>query len=536
MDDDKSVTANFAIKTCSLTVTANNGSVTKSPSASSYDCGTVVSLTANPNTGWHFVRWEGDASGTATSASVTMSADRSVTAIFEEDIPDTYTLTKTVSPSSGGAISASPDKSVYTDGESVTLTANPEACYDFTGWSGACSGTSLTCTLSMNADKSVTANFAVKTHSVSITANNGTVTKSPNQSSYDCGTTVLLTAEPDDCYDFIGWSGACSGTNSTCSLTTDADKSVIANFAVRTYSLNITALNGSVTKSPNQSTYNCGTGVTLTANPNTGYHFVRWEGDTSGTASTATLDMSDDRNVTAIFEEDAPNTFTLTKNLSPSSGGTISTSPDQSVYEDGESVTLSAEPADCHEFTGWSGACSGTSPTCTLTMDADKSATANFAIKTYSLDITAENGSVTKNPSASVYDCGTSVSLTAVPNPGYEFDHWEGDIAGSQTDETLAMNQDRSVTAIFISADTAVSFRVWADKNGSRNYDTGEAVDGAEVWVNTESTARGLTDSQGIIRLDDIQDTDKIYAQKTFLIITDLGEASFCIDKTANPL
>ncbi|MDM8522993.1 DUF1566 domain-containing protein [Desulfococcaceae bacterium HSG8] len=301
MDSDKSVTANFAIKTYSLTVTASKGSVTKSPSASSYDCGTAVSLTANPNTGWHFVRWEGDVSGTSTSASLTMTANRSVTAIFEEDIPDTYTLIKTASPASGGAISASPDKSAYTSGESVTLTASPEACYDFTGWSGACSGTSSTCTLTMNANKSVTANFAVRKYSVNVTANNGSVTKSPDQSSYDCGTTVLLTAEPDDCYDFTGWSGACSGTSSTCSLTVDADKSVTANFSAKKYSLNITANNGSVSKSPDQSSYDCGTTVLLTATPDSGYNFDRWEGDTSGTQTTASLTMTKDMNITAIF-------------------------------------------------------------------------------------------------------------------------------------------------------------------------------------------------------------------------------------------
>jgi uncharacterized repeat protein (TIGR02543 family) len=301
MDSDKTVTANFAIKTYTLTVTATNGSVTKSPSASSYDCGTAVSLTASPNAGYHFVRWEGDVSGTNTTASVTMTANRSVTAVFEEDIPDTYTLTKTASPASGGSISASPDKSAYTSGESVTLTASPESCYDFTGWSGACSGTSPTCTLTMNADKSVTANFAVKKYSVSLTANNGTVTKSPNQTSYDCGTTVLLTAEPDDCYDFVGWSGACSGTSSTCSLEMTADKSVTANFAAKKYSLSITAANGTVSKSPNQTSYDCGTTVLLTATPNTGYNFDHWEGDASGTQNTASITMTKDMNITAIF-------------------------------------------------------------------------------------------------------------------------------------------------------------------------------------------------------------------------------------------
>jgi M6 family metalloprotease-like protein len=41
----------------------------------------------------------------------------------------------------------------------VTLTAQPAAKYSFSGWSGACAGTALTCTVGMNADKTVTANF-----------------------------------------------------------------------------------------------------------------------------------------------------------------------------------------------------------------------------------------------------------------------------------------------------------------------------------------------------------------------------------------
>uniref|UniRef100_UPI0025CF7644 S8 family serine peptidase n=1 Tax=Thiocapsa sp. TaxID=2024551 RepID=UPI0025CF7644 len=42
---------------------------------------------------------------------------------------------------------------------SVALTALPATGYTFSGWSGNCSGTATTCTLSMNTDKSVTATF-----------------------------------------------------------------------------------------------------------------------------------------------------------------------------------------------------------------------------------------------------------------------------------------------------------------------------------------------------------------------------------------
>ncbi len=47
----------------------------------------------------------------------------------------------------------------FASGTSVTITAIPDAGIAFTGWTGACSGTFPTCTLSMTADKSVTPNF-----------------------------------------------------------------------------------------------------------------------------------------------------------------------------------------------------------------------------------------------------------------------------------------------------------------------------------------------------------------------------------------
>lgn len=58
------------------------GTITRSPSASSYARNTAVTLTATANTGWRFVGWEGGATGTTSPTTVTMSSDRTVTARF----------------------------------------------------------------------------------------------------------------------------------------------------------------------------------------------------------------------------------------------------------------------------------------------------------------------------------------------------------------------------------------------------------------------------------------------------------------------
>jgi hypothetical protein len=61
---------------------------------------------------------------------------------------------------SGGGIACPPTcKATLDPGQSVTLTAKPDAGSTFTGWSGGCTGGATTCTLTMTADATVTATF-----------------------------------------------------------------------------------------------------------------------------------------------------------------------------------------------------------------------------------------------------------------------------------------------------------------------------------------------------------------------------------------
>jgi pectate lyase len=149
--------------TYTLNTTANpstGGSITRSPNASSYAAGTVVTLTATPASGYTFTNWSGGASGTNATTTVTMNANTSVTANFTFSNGSTYTLTTTVNPSAGGTITRSPNAATYAAGTVVTLTATPASGYSFSNWSGGASGTSATTTVTMNANTSVTANFS----------------------------------------------------------------------------------------------------------------------------------------------------------------------------------------------------------------------------------------------------------------------------------------------------------------------------------------------------------------------------------------
>ena len=66
--------------------TPANGSIT---GQGNYDLGASATLTATPNPGYRFTGWTGDASGTANPLTITMDADKTVGASFEQDLSDT---------------------------------------------------------------------------------------------------------------------------------------------------------------------------------------------------------------------------------------------------------------------------------------------------------------------------------------------------------------------------------------------------------------------------------------------------------------
>jgi pectate lyase len=142
-----------------LTTSVNgSGSITRNPNATTYAAGTVVTLTANAGAGFVFTGWSGDLSGSTNPSTITMSANRSVTANFAPVQPGPFTLNVTVNGS--GSVSRSPNQATYPSGTIVTLTATASSGSQFTGWSGDLAGTANPAAITMNSNKNVVANFA----------------------------------------------------------------------------------------------------------------------------------------------------------------------------------------------------------------------------------------------------------------------------------------------------------------------------------------------------------------------------------------
>ncbi len=444
MNANKSVTATFTELRYSLTLTASptaGGTIGASPAPGGdgkYAYGTVVTLTANPAAGYSFTSWSGDASGSTNPTTVTMNANKSVTATFGEL---RYTLTLTANPTAGGTIGASPapgGDGKYAYGTVVTLTASQAAGYSFTSWSGDASGSANPTTVTMNANKSVTANFGELRYSLTLTASpteGGTIGASPapgGDGKYAYGTVVTLTANPAAGYSFTGWSGDASGTTNPTTVTMDGNKSVTAGFSQLSHTLTLNvdpSGTGSISANPapgGDGKYAYGTVVTLTATATGGYSFSTWSGDASGSTNPVQITMTGDKTVTANFSQLR---HQLTIAVAPAGTGSVQASPAPDIdgkYAYGTVVTLTASANLGYVFGSWSGGASGSTNPTTVTMDANKSVTANFAVAC-TLILTVlhpEWGTILVEPNLPAYPAGSLVTLTATPISGKSFDGW----------------------------------------------------------------------------------------------------------------
>jgi len=419
-----------------------NGTTDPEPGTYSYIDGTVVDLEAIPDTGWLFDHWDGDvANSSSAMTTITMNDDEDVIAYFTEDY---YTLD--INIDGNGTVIKNPDKPYYFYGESVNLTAVPDIGWSFDYWNGDLTGNENPATICMNGSKEVTATFIEDWYTLNITtAGNGTVTATPI-GPYRYNDVVTLTPEPVIGWSFAGWSGPDAGTIVDNKITMTKDMEITATFTEDWYTLNITTVgNGTVDVDP-AGPYRYSTEVTLNAIPDHEWSFDSWSGDLNGSDNPETIVMDGDKDITAHFTGEC---YTL--NITVDGNGTVIKNPNKSYYFYNESVNLTAIPDIGWSFILWKDNLTGRNNPETIVMNGDKAITAMFTEDQYILNITINgNGTVTKYPDQETYIYGTSVNLTAVAGQYWIFDHWSGNLTGSNNPSTIVMTANMSVTATFI--------------------------------------------------------------------------------------
>ncbi len=476
-----------------LTVTTSgSGSVTLDPAGGTYDVGTVVTLTATPDAGWQFDSWSGDLSGTTNPITITMDANKGVTATFSE-IPVQYTLT--VNTSGSGSVTLDPAGGTYDVGTVVTLTAEPDAGWQFDGWSGDLGGTTNPTTITMDADKNVTATFSTipaggdvvfeevqpggssvsaTVTSASITGVSGhlylaSVSSKPNRSVNSVsGLGLTWTKVDEQCggRNQTGVSvwmaqGTPSGNGTVTAMLSSAPTNAV--IAVSRYS----GVDGS---SP--------IGNIISANTN------GVDGSCSGGVDNASysVNLMTVMNGAVVFGAVAHRNKTHT----PGSGYTERVEFHHGSGGDETSVSTMDKTVDSPSTVAVNGTFSGAVDWAVIAVEI----LPGGGIPTqYTLTVnTSGSGSVTLDPPGGTYNAGTVITLTATPNPGWQFDGWSGDLSGTTNPATITMDANKSVTATFSEIPVHYTLTVNTSGSGSVTFDPPGGIYDAGTVVTLTAT------------------------------------------------
>jgi uncharacterized repeat protein (TIGR02543 family) len=312
--------------------------------------------------------------------------------------PIGYTLT--IATSGSGTTSPAAGTYSYPAGAVVSVTATPSSNYTFSGWSGAATGTSNPVSIVVTGNATLTATFTAVQSSLSINVG-GAATGTFVADQYFTGGTTYSNTNTIDTSALSSSSSVPAAvfqserygefTYTVPSLTAGSPYIVSLYFAetyltaagARAFDVAIngtTALSGfdiyaaagaqnkAVARSFNATATSAGQIAIQLSTGSSGVENPKLCGITiaPGSLPTYTLTVS--------------TTAASGSSGSVTGGGISCGSTCTANVVQGGSVTLTAVPGTGSMLSSWGGACSGTSTTCTVTMDAAKSVTAAFIV------------------------------------------------------------------------------------------------------------------------------------------------------------
>ena len=487
-DPDNNFTTSIELQSYLTVNIDGNGSVDSLEP--SYNYGTSVPITAVPDQHMDFIEWTGSgiADPSSQQTTVDMTADRNITAVFA---PHIYNVT--INQTGKGTITPS---GTHAYGSILAISATPATGYDFSHWDGygPDSNTSQSTNLTIQQDHAIVAVFTPLAYNLETTATVGGSTGINESSPYLFDSNYTLFASPEFGYDFSHWdspSGSLSllgsQSNSISSVFVQGDASYHANFSLITYNLSVSMDTGGMAVSPASGNFSALSLFSVSATPLTGYNFAGWI-DPNGILANPNLAITDanmsaamsDASITATFSK---KTYPVT--ISEGDGGNISLSPATGPWEHYGVYEVNATAQNGYSFSEWQGDLNSTS---SLLFGANEainkigvsgpvSLNAVFIEDTYVVSTTT-NGEGTVSAS-STYSINDTPSVEAVPENGWYFDRWEGDLQYLVAPESSASLINLTTAPLSLSYTAVFSREIYditvnIEGNGTVN-DEGEA-------------------------------------------------------------
>ncbi len=315
----------------------------------------------------------------------------------------------------------------------ATIKATPQTGYHFVKWNDG--NTDASRSVTVLGAITYTATFAPNTYVLTVTSANTTMGTVSGGGTYEYNKSVTIKATPKTGYHFVKWNDG--NTSASRSVTVTAAATYTATFAIDTYTLTVSSANTTMGTVTGGGTYEYNKSVTIKATPKTGYHFVKWsDGNTNASRS---VTVTGNATYTATF---AINTYALTVVSANSNIGTVTGS---GTYEHNESVTITATPKEHCHFVKWDDG--DMNATRTVTITAEATYTATFAIDTHELTVTSADEIMGTVTGSGTYDYNFSVTIKATPKTGYHFVKWDDD--DTNASRSVTITGDAAYTATF---------------------------------------------------------------------------------------
>ena len=481
---NRDLVANFipsSVTTYTITAIANPAEGGSVAGAGVYNEGTIATLVATSASGYYFVNWtEGDlVVSTSSTYSFTVTSDRTLVANFTEASTNMLILSN-----ENGA-----------DGSVVTMSVDMINLQEISGFQfDIMMNEHITYVEgSMALTDRATPNHIL----IAQLINDGTILRALCYSMP--GANFEGSSGPVVTFDMVitGEEGV--------TYTVDLDNPVIS--TIQGHTPDVIAIDGSVTIIPGGyftitttanpaeggsvmggGIYYPGDVVTVYASADEGYEFVNWTEDGVVVATTPSYSFTaaSDRNLVANFTPVATDKYHIYLLCSPYQGGFAAGG---GVYTFGEEITVTATPNTGYTFYSWTedGSVVSYSSAYSFVVTADRTLTAVFQPKNYTVTATAnptQGGTVT---GSGMYPYGNIATVTAAPHTGYNFVSWSinGEVVSLDPSYSFPVFSDVFVTGNFEKKNMSVALNALPVNAAATLTGAGVYKYGANVTIST---------------------------------------------------
>lgn len=340
-------------------------------------------------------------------------------------------------------------------------TVNGVAASQFVRWSDG--STDSIRTLHLVGDTNLTAFFApIVQCTITATCNDVSMGSVAGGGNYAYGDAVTLSATPAEHHHFVRWNLSDGRTSSDNPVSFRASENITwtARFAEDPkYYIGVYSTDDEMGSVEGEGEYYENEWITITAVPAPHYHFTQWrDGNTSNPRQ---VKVTYSRSYYAEF---APDQYTITVTSSDPLRGSVEGG---GTFTYPEATTVSATAYSGYQFVRWSNGVGHNPYTFAVTADMDLVAVFIPEGTIYNITAVSENPSMGTVTGGGPYGVGERAVLTAIPEPGYQFDRWSD--GSRQNPRTVTVSADATYTAYF-SETVGIEEVEGYDQSGLRLY------------------------------------------------------------------